>query len=282
MRFKKISAGADLFHGVDEVLAALADLQGHFQVIDRRWILFQAGPLGEAHGVLFRDEDGFDLKLLRGLVDLLDLEAAEAVVVREEAFADDLRALGFQYFDEAFRLGDAGHHHDGQILQERKRKAAFRVHAYQFRRFVIADQDVRPLVVFSNLLFQLFLLLFRQVPGLGYEDVVRAVEPLDGFPQKACGQDPAVAEGTVGVNKDHVLLAAQPQVLHAVVQDDRVHAEFPHGVAGAPDSVGVGYDHDVLEILGQHVGLVAGDPGAEEQFPAVADDLGLVAEFLVF
>ena len=244
------------------MLPAFADLEGDFQIVDRGRIEFDAGSLGEADRVFFGDENGFDFKLFRGLVYFFDLVASEAVVVGEETLANDVRPLLFQYFDKAVRLGDAGHHHDGQILQKRQGEAAFRMHAYQFRGLVIAHENVGFIVISPDLLYELLFLFRRQVAGFCDEDVVGSLQLFDGLPQKAGGKHPFVSEGTVGVDQHHVFLAAQPHVLHAVVKDYRVDAEFPHGVAGAPHSVGIGYDNDVLKILGQHVRLVAGYPGA--------------------
>ena len=74
---------------------------------------------------------------------------------------------------------------------------------------------------------------------------------------------------------------AQFPVLKTIVQQQGVAAELLDGVAAALDAVLVHQHDHVLEIGGQHVGLVAGHLGVQQQGFAVGDDArrgGVVAE----
>ena len=57
----------------------------------------------------------------------------------------------------------------------------------------------------------------------------------------------------------------QPEILQAVVEEKRVGFEFLDRVAAAVYAIDVHEDDDIFQIIRQHVGLVAGREGIEQE-----------------
>ena len=111
--------------------------------------------------------------------------------------------------------------------------------------------------------------------ALGDEDRAGAGQVRGRLAQRAARQQMLVAERLLAVDQHDVLPPpAQFPVLKPVVQQQRVAAELLDGVAAALDPVLVHQHHHVLEIGGEHVRLVAGHFGIEQQRFAVRDDAG--------
>ena len=104
--------------------------------------------------------------------------------------------------------------------------------------------------------------------------------------QGAAGEQMFVAKGLLAIDQHDVLPAAgQFPILEAVVQQQRVAAEFLDGVTAALDAVFVHQHDDVLEVGSEHVRLVAGHFGIEQERFAVGDDAGrsaVLAEEILF
>ncbi len=109
--------------------------------------------------------------------------------------------------------------------------------------------------------------------ALGDENGVGAGEVRRRLAQRAAREQMLVAERLLAVNQHHVVpAAAQIPVLKAVVEQQRVAAEFFNRVTPALHAVLVHQHDDVLEIRREHVRFVAGHFGIEQQRFAVGDD----------
>ena len=90
------------------------------------------------------------------------------------------------------------------------------------------------------------------------------------LPQRAARQHLFVAEGLLVVNQHNVHPpAAQFPVLKAVVEQQRVAAEFFNRVTAAFHAVFVHQHHHVLEVRREHVRLIAGSFGIEQKRLAI-------------
>ena len=109
--------------------------------------------------------------------------------------------------------------------------------------------------------------------ALGDEDRAGAGQVRRRLAQGAARQQPLVAERLLAVNQHDVLPpAAEFPVLKPVVEQQRVAAELLDRVTAALDAVLVHQHHHVLEIRGEHVRLVAGHLGIQQQRFAVRHD----------
>ena len=109
--------------------------------------------------------------------------------------------------------------------------------------------------------------------ALGDENRMGAREVRRRFAQRAARQQMLVAERLLAVNQHHIVpAAAQIPVLKPVIEQQRVAAEFFNRVTPAFHPVLVHEHDDVLEIRREHVGLVAGHFGIEQQRFAVGHD----------
>ncbi len=224
----------------------------------------------QAHGVLFGGHDHLRLGPERLLQDFIQVLVVEGVVIEEAAVGDEEGAFARQGLLEALRRGDAGEGGDAaapEVLEGQARRA---IALHQLAGAVRARHDLGRRVVAADQGDQ------RGVgrPGrLGDEDVRGPAEVGDGFAEDAPRQQAAVAEGIVAVDQHQVDLAAERQVLQAVVEQDRVDAEATQRETPAFDAVAVDDDDHAEggEDAGEHVGLVAGLIGAREHGAAIRD-----------
>ena len=114
----------------------------------------------------------------------------------------------------------------------------------------------------------------RGAVALGDEDVAGPPEVARRFAQRAAGQQRVGAERRLAVDQHDVDRVAEAQVLHAVVEDQGVGAEFADREQAALDAVLVDDHGDLVEVAGEHVGLVAGVFRVEQRPVAGADQLG--------
>ena len=84
--------------------------------------------------------------------------------------------------------------------------------------------------------------------------------------QRATGQQKLIAKGLLAINQHHIMpSSAQVPVLKTVVQQQGVAAKFFNRITPALHPVLVHQHHDVLEVRGEHVGLVARHVGIQQQ-----------------
>ena len=118
--------------------------------------------------------------------------------------------------------------------------------------------------------------------ALGDEDGAGAGQVRGRLAQGAARQEPLVAERLLAVDEHDVLPpAAEFPVLEPVVEQQRVAAEFLDGVTAALDPVLVHQHDHILEVGGEHVGLVARHLGIQQQRFAVGNHArrrGVIAE----
>ena len=109
--------------------------------------------------------------------------------------------------------------------------------------------------------------------ALGDEDRAGAGQVGRRFAQGAARQQPPAAEGLLAVNQHDVLAAtAQFPILETVVEQQGVAPELLNGVTAALDAVLVHQHDHVLEVGREHVRLVAGHFGIQQQGFAVRND----------
>lgn len=70
---------------------------------------------------------------------------------------------------------------------------------------------------------------FCGIIGSGENDHIRPLQMIDRFPQRAYGDEPAVAEGIDAVEQDDVQIAMQGQVLEAVIEHEQLGAPLRDG-----------------------------------------------------
>ena len=109
--------------------------------------------------------------------------------------------------------------------------------------------------------------------ALGDEDGARAREVRTRFAQGAARKKILVAERRLAIDEHDVAPpTGELPVLEAIVEQERVAAELLNRVAAALHAVLVHQHDHVLEIRREHVGLVTGGFGIEQQRFAVRDD----------
>ena len=199
----------------------------------------------EPDGILFGGDDRAGAAGLAALEHLGDLALAEAVMIGVAARVDQFDAKFAQALLETFRLGDAGDHADAEVLQEGERDDIVGEDFLEMERLVRALDELGVLVVAAQFLAQ-----SAQVApvALGDEDDVGAAELFGRFAQEAPGEEVAVGEGRFAVDKDDVEPFLETKELQAVVEQERVAAEFANGVQAAFDPVLVDEHHHVLQV----------------------------------
>src|ERR1017187_7531006 len=91
--------------------------------------------------------------------------------------------------------------------------------------------------------------------------------------QVAARNQPFGAEGLLAVNQDDILPSPlELPVLKPVVEQQRIASELLNGVTTTLDAVFIHQHHHILEVGGEHVGLVTGHFGIEQQRLAIRYD----------
>jgi len=109
--------------------------------------------------------------------------------------------------------------------------------------------------------------------GFRQENIGSPPQVVDGLPEETPREDPAVPEGVGAVHEDEVQAALQGHVLETVVEQEGVDPEVPDRVLTGLHPVLVDEHAYPGQVARQHVGLVAGFLGPEEDLLAIADDL---------
>ena len=142
-------------------------------------------------------------------------------------------------------------------------------HVFEIKRMMHAFDDGGVGIEFGNAPAQFGGLAV----ALGDENRLGAGEVRRRLAQRAAREQMFVAERLLAVNQHHVVpAAAQIPVLKPVVEQQRVAAEFFNRITPALHAVLVHEHDDVLEIGREHVRLVAGHFGIEQQRFAVGHD----------
>jgi len=254
-----------------EGIVAADDVDLDAEEIDGKRALAEAG---EADGILFRGNDGAGPAGLAALEHAGDLVLAETVMIGVAAGIDQLNTELTETFLEALGAGDAGDGADTEILEERERHDLVGKDLLEMERLVGALDELGVLVVAAEFLAQ-----FGEVAAiaLGDEDDVGAAELLGRLAQEAAREEVAVGEGGLAVDEDDVDALLEAEELEAVVEEKGVAVVFANGVEAAFDAVLVDEDEDVLEVGGEHEGLVAGEFGIEKEGAAIGNDAGRMA-----
>ncbi len=133
---------------------------------------------------------------------------------------------------------------------------------------VAALDDFRHAVVPADLLNDLSAVAVR----LGEEDVAGAAQGGGRLAQGAARQHVAGAEGRGFVHQHDVVPVLELEVLQAVVEQQHIRAEFADGVGAGLHAVAVHHHGHAFAVLRQHVGLVTGHIGVEQNAFAIRDD----------
>ena len=132
-----------------------------------------------------------------------------------------------------------------------------------------AFDDLGRAVVAPNPLDELVVRLTR---ALGDEDVAGASQISRRLAQRSSRQQILVSEWCLSIDQHDVEPVFQMEILQTVVEEQRVGLQFFDGEEPAFHPVLV-HEHDhVLQIIRQHVRLVAGGQRIEQKGLAVGDD----------
>ena len=97
------------------------------------------------------------------------------------------------------------------------------------------------------------------------KDVAGASEIARPLPQRAAGKQEFVSEGSLSIYKHHVQPMFEMEILKSIIEQQRIYLPFIDGEPAAFYPVFV-HQHDyVLQIVREHVRLVACDQGVEQQ-----------------
>ena len=101
--------------------------------------------------------------------------------------------------------------------------------------------------------------LVVRLPGaFRNENVARSSQVPRRLTQRPPRQQVLVAEGRLLIDQDDVEAVLEMKVLQSVIQQERVGLEFFDRKQAAFDPILVDQHDDVLQVIREHVGLVAG------------------------
>jgi len=263
-----VAGEADTGDGGVEIMVTAEDFNFEAEIINGDG---RSQVRGEADGVFFGGDDNIGLGADGAAKESFHFLRGEAVMVEEAFVVANFGALLAEELFETLGRGDAAEGGDAEAAQIREGADAEAIDGLQMLRAVGTDDDFDLGMVAGNYLAQFVVGL---AVGFGNEDVGGAAEVADRLAEDAAGQKAVVAEGVGFVHQEEIELAAEREVLEAVVEEENVGAKFLDGVLAGLDSVFVHQHNDAGEIAGEHEGLVPGFGGIEEDVLAVADDLG--------
>ena len=161
------------------------------------------------------------------------------MVIREDAFLDDLRAVLAQEAVKTPRPRDAA---EGADLSpaEKVELMALAFHVHDVRQPVRAFDDLSFLVVLTDLGDQLGI-----VCSVGFcdEHMARAVQVARRFAQRSTRQQVAVAKGRLPIDQHDLNAVLEVEILQPVVEDERIRLIMIERVAPAAHAVLIGQHH---------------------------------------
>ena len=193
-----------------------------------------------------------------------------------EALRDfERRSERGELFLETLGARDAGDGGDKFPGEEIQREPVFHdVKILQIERLVFRLDDLGRPIELAQALDQR-----RVAGGRGFRDenVVRAPQVRRRLAERAAREQELVSERRLRVDQANLQPVLEREVLHAVIEDQRVAFQLADGVERGAHAVLVHEHDDVAERLREHVGLVAGKAAVEQQPRAVVDDAWLAA-----
>ena len=259
---------ADVIDHVVPVLLTIEDF--HFDAQEPN------GDIGEggawvAHGIFFGGDDHVDIAFETTLGEGGDLTPREAVVVGKAFFDFELSTEFDQGFLEIFGHRNTGEGGNVFVLEEIERLLLEGREVFQILRAVRGRDDRGRGIVATNLFDEIGVIA---AVGLGENDVVRAAQVFLGLAQSSCGEHRARAERGIGIDQANVEGARHAQVLHAVIEDQGIGAEFLDGKPSGFDAIFIDENGHAGEIVGEHEWFIAGEIGVEQDGSPGGDNFG--------
>ena len=181
----------------------------------------------------------------------------------------DARPKFAQTFLETVGRGNSAERTDVGIAQTLERQSLPRDDVLQMQRPMRAFDNLGGAIVATDALEQLVVRLAR---ALGDKNITGPAQIARWLAQRAARQKEFVSERRLPIDQDDVEAMFQMQILQTVIEQERVCFHFADRVQPALHAILVHENDHILQIVREHVRLVAGRERIEQKRFAIGNN----------